>query len=165
MPGIRAGQAVIREHPMAPFAPRGSRVSFADPGRIVAGSADVTLTDPYPMRGARVDEGYLRLLGRWDALFVRVAPEARARRLELRVSGHGKGVLYVGERSFWGSKTRFREYPISGAFRIRHPYFYPDSGGGDLVVTVGRGDGIASLESVALVPPSEPDHVLELRGN
>ena len=165
VPGLRDGQAVIREHPMAPLAPRGSRLSFVAPDRIVANSADVTLTDAYPMRGARVDEGYLRLLGRWDALFVRVAPEARPRRLELRVSGHGKGVLYVGERSFWSGKTRFSEYPMSGAFRIRHPYFYPDSGGGDLIVTTGRGDGIASIASVALVPPSDPDQVYTLPAN
>jgi hypothetical protein len=162
MPGIREGSAVIREHPVAPFAPSGSRVSFDAAGRILAKSADATLTDVYPMRGARVDEGYLRLRGRWDALFLRVAAQARARRLELRVSGHGRGVLYVGERSFWSGKTRFREYSMSGPFRIRHPYHYPESGGGDLIVTVGRGDGQASLASVSLVPPGDPDQVYEL---
>jgi hypothetical protein len=119
----------------------------------------------YLMGGAQVDEGYLRLRGRRDGLFLRVTPEARLRRLELRVNGHGEGTLYVGERSFWSNKTRFREYPMSGAFRIRHPYLFADSGGSDLVITLGRDTGTASIDSVTLVPPSEPENVIELKAS
>jgi hypothetical protein len=163
LPALRDQRLVIREHPVVLFGARASRVRFEAPDRIVTGSADVTLSDLYLMRGARVDEGYLRLRGRWDGIFLRVVPEARGRRLELRLTGHGKGTLYVGERSFWSGKTRFREYAMSGPFRIRHAYQYADSGGGDLLVTTGRGDGLASLDSLALVPPSDPDGVQELR--
>ena len=163
VPGIRAGHATLREYPFVLFGPKGSRLTFADPDRIEVKGADPTASDAYLMRGARIDEGYLRLRGRWDGLFLRVTPEARLRRLELRVNGHGTGSLYIGERSFWSDKTRFREYPMSGAFRIRHPYLFADSGGADLVITLGRGAGVASIDSVALVPPSEPDNVIELR--
>jgi hypothetical protein len=96
-------------------------------------------------------------------LFLRVTPEARPRRLELRVGGHGHGTLYIGERSFWSSKTRFREYPMTGVFRIRHPYLFADSGGSDLLITLGLDTGTASIDSVALVPPSEPESVIELQ--
>jgi hypothetical protein len=163
LPAIREGKLVIREHPVVLFGGRGSRVRFEAPDRIVTQSADATLTDLYLMRGARVDEGYLRLRGRWDGIFMRVVPEARSRALELRVTGHGKGTLYVGERSFWNARTKFREYPISGPFRIRHPYRYAGSGGGDIVVTIGRGDSVASIDALALVPPNDPDAVYELR--
>ncbi len=163
LPGVRAGQVVLREHPFVWFSPSGSRFGFLDPDKIEVKGADATASDAYLMRGARVDEGYLRLRGRWDGLFLRVTPEARLRRLELRVNGHGNGSLYVGERSFWSDKTRFREYRMSGVFRIRHPYLFADSGGSDLVITLGRGAGTASIDSVALVPPSEPENVIELR--
>ncbi len=163
LPGVRAGQAVLREHPFVLFGPKGSRFAFADPDRIEVKGADPTASDAYLMRGARVEGGYLRLRGRWDGLFLRVTPEARPRRLELRVNGHGKGPLYVGERSFWSDKTRFREYAVSGVFRIRHPYLFADSGGPDLVITLGRGAGSASIDLVALVPPSEPENLIELK--
>jgi hypothetical protein len=163
VPAVRDGRLAMREHPLVLLGSRGSRVSFAAPDRIVAKSADVTLSDLYLMRGARVDENYLRLRGRWDGIFMRVVPEARARRLELRVRGHGKGILYIGESSFWSTRTRFREYPMSGTFRFRHPYYFPESGGPDLTVTVGRAGGLASLDSLALVPSGDPDHVYELR--
>jgi hypothetical protein len=51
---------------------------------------------------------------------------------------------------------------MAGAFRIRHPYDYARSGGPDVTVTVGRGGGEAQLESIALVPPGEPDDVLRV---
>jgi hypothetical protein len=71
-------------------------------------------------------------------------------------------VLYVGERSFWTTRTRWATYPLSGAFVIRHPYTYSHSGGGDLLVTTGLGGGEAEIEWVALVPPSEPVDVLRV---
>lgn len=163
LPDVRAGQVVVRQHPFVLFGPRGSRFGFASPDRIEVKGADPTASDVYLMGGARVDEGYLRLRGRRDGLFLRVTPEARLRRLELRVNGHGDGALYVGERSFWSRKTRFREYPMSGAFRIRHPYLFADSGGSDLVITLGLDAGTASIDSVALVPPSEPENVIEIK--
>ncbi len=163
LPAVRDGKLVIRERPVVFFSGRGSRVRFEAPDRIVTQSADATLGDLYLMRGARIDEGYLRLRGRWDGIFLRVLPEARRRKLELRVTGHGKGMLYVGERSFWGGRPQFREYPISGPFRIRHPYLYAQSGGPDLVVTIGRADALASIDAIALVPPTDPERVYELR--
>ena len=163
LPDVRGGQAVVRQHPFVLFGPTGSRFGFASPDRIEVKGADATASDVFPMAGASVDEGYLRLRGRRDGLFLRVTPGARLRRLELRVTGHGEGALYIGERSFWSSKTRFREYPMAGAFRIRHPYLFADSGGPDLVITLGRDAGNASIDSVALVPPSEPEHVIELK--
>jgi hypothetical protein len=45
---------------------------------------------------------------------------------------------------------------VSGPFRLRHPYTFAESGGGDVTVTVGRGGGEADLEWLALVPPGEP---------
>jgi hypothetical protein len=160
LPAVRDGRAVVREHPLVLFGPQGSRVAFTDDAFQVRG-ADPTFGDVHLQRGARVSQGALRLRGRWDGLFLRVLESARSRRLELRVSGHGRGVLYVGEKTFW-TEPRWTTYPMEGAFRARHAFHYPDSGGGDLLVTVGRGGGDAEITAVALVPPREPDDVFEV---
>lgn len=154
-PAIRDGSAAVREHPVVLLGPQGSRVEFRDEDPVVSG-ADATFGDVHLQRSARVDAERLKLQGRWAALFLRVAPEARVRHLELRIAGEGRGPLYVGERSFWSTKTRWTTHLASGAFLVRHPYFYPESGGGDLIVTVGRGGGEALLQWVALVPPGDP---------
>jgi hypothetical protein len=91
-----------------------------------------------------------------------VTEGARARSLELRVAGEGTGTLYVGERGFWSDSVRWTSYPMSGRFRLRHPYRYATSGGGDVSITLGRAAGSADLLSVSLVPPGEPDEVLRL---
>jgi hypothetical protein len=164
LPSIREGRLVLRQHPRVVLGPTGSRFSFGDEvDEVVVKGADATAADVHLQRGALCDEGRLRLRGRWDGLFLRVRPVARLRQLELRLVGHGKGALFVVERSFWASGApRTREYALSGPFRIRHRYLYADSGGPDLLVTTGRGGGVVSLDSVALVAPGDPESPLEL---
>jgi hypothetical protein len=154
VPRIKDGRIAIREHPVRLFGPTGSRVEFRGDDAQVLGGVPA-FGDVHLERGAQVAGETLRLHGRFAAVFLRVLPEARARRLELRIAGSGRGPLYVAERSFW-TEPRWTTYQTSGSFLLRHPYFYPQSGGGDLVVTVGRGGGEASLQWVSLVPPGEP---------
>jgi hypothetical protein len=142
-----------------PFGPKGSRVSFRGGAVRVEGS-ERNFGDVHLQRGARLVDNRLRLRGRFDALFLRAGDVAQQRRLELRVGGRGSGVLYVGERGFWSPKTRWKEYPMGGGFTIRHPYYYPESGGPDLLVALGRDAGEATLDSVALVPANEPEQVI-----
>lgn len=159
-PRIRDGRVVIREHPIKLFAASGSRVEFHDDdARVVGGVA--TFGDVHLERGAQVTGKVLRLHGRFAGLFLRVLPGARGRRLELRIAGTGVGPLYVAERSFW-TDPRWTTYQTSGPFLLRHPYFYPESGGGDVVVTLGRGGGEAALQWVSLVPPGEPVNPLRV---
>jgi hypothetical protein len=160
MPAISDSRAVIREHPMVLMGPKGSRLSFA--GGLQVKGSEAVFGDVLLRRGARVEDGRLRLKGRWDALFLRVEPGARARRLELRVAGRGSGVLYVGERTFWSAAPRWSTYPVSGRFLIRHPYHFPESGGPDLTVTVGKNGGDAELEWVALLPPGDPLNAIQV---
>jgi hypothetical protein len=161
LPGVRGDKAFVREHRMVIAAPPGSRVAFAGDGPVVSG-AEAVFDDVHLLCGARVDGDRLRLRGRWDGLFLRVRPGARSRRLELRVAGKGHGTLYVGERTFWSDAPRWTAYPMSGDVRVRHPYYYPESGGGDVTVTLGRAVGEADLLSIALVPPSEPENPIRL---
>jgi hypothetical protein len=161
LPRIVDGKAEVSEHPIVIAGSRGSRVTFAGETLRVDG-ADETMRDVHEERGARVQAGRLRLRGRWDGLFFRVTDGARARRLELRVAGEGNGTLYVGERSFWSPTVRWTTYPISGRFRLRHPYTFATSGGPDVVVTLGRAAGAADLESLALVPAGEPEGVIRV---
>jgi hypothetical protein len=159
-PGVRERRAFVSEHPLVLFGPEGSRIAVARGALAVVGS-DATLRDAHLQRGARVQGDRLRLRGRWDGVFFRVRQGSRQRRLELRVVGRGNGVLYVGERSF-RQPTRWKEYPMAGSVRIRHPYYFPESGGGEVVVTLGKSPGEADLESVSLVPPGEPENVIRL---
>ncbi|HUG54488.1 MAG TPA: hypothetical protein VMR21_12855 [Vicinamibacteria bacterium] len=161
LPDVVAGRAVVHEHPVVLAGPRGSRVTFTG-GRLRVEGAEETMEDVHETRGAAVHDGHLRLRGRWDGLFLRVTPGARARVLELRVTGQGRGTLYVGERSFRSATTRWTAYPMAGRLRIVHPYAFATSGGPDLEVTLGRAAGSAELESVALVPRGEPDRILRL---
>jgi hypothetical protein len=161
LPGVRGDKAFVREHRMVIADASGSRVAFAGEGPVVSG-AEAVLGDVHLLRGARVDGDRLRLRGRWDGLFLRVRPGARSRRLELRVAGKGRGTIYVGERTFWSDAPRWTAYPMNGDVRVRHPYYYPESGGGDVTVTLGRAVGEADLVSIALVPTGEPDNPLRL---
>jgi hypothetical protein len=164
LPGIEEGKAVIREHPVVVGGARGSRVTFAGDRLRVEGT-DETMQDVHEDRGARVQDGRLRLRGRWDGLFLRATAGARTRSLELRVDGDGSGTLYVGERSFWSPTVRWTTYPMSGRFHVRHPYVYATSGGGDILITLGRAAGTADVDAVSLVPPSDPDgKVFRLEG-
>jgi len=159
-PALEDGRLVIREHRFVPFGPKGSRLRFVD-ARVEVGGTDPNAGDVILLRAARVEDDRLRLAHNWDGLFLRVQPGARSRPLELRVRGEGTGSLYVAEQTFW-SAPRYTTYAMSGRFRIRHPWSYPDSGGADLTLTLGRGKGRAAIESVSLVSPGDPEQVLEL---
>ncbi len=161
LPQLREGRVRVREHRLVLLPPRGSGVHFEGSAPVLTGS-EQTLTDVHLLRGARAEAGRLELRGRGDGLFLRVPEGARPRRLELRVSGTGTGMLYVGEDSFDAPSPRWSTYPVSGRFLVRHPYHFPESGGADLLVTVGRGGGEASLDWVALVAPSDPVSPLRL---
>jgi hypothetical protein len=161
LPRIAGGKVEVREYPIVIGGARGSRVTFSGDGIHVEGG-DETLQDVHEERGARVQDGKLRLRGRWDGLFLRVSDAARGRSLQLRVIGEGSGVLYVGERSFWSAAVRWTTYPISGRFHVNHLYDGATSGGPDILVTLGRAAGMADIQSVALVPRGEPDGVIRL---
>lgn len=162
LPAVVDGRAVLREQVVVPFGPSGSRVRFEGEGPRVSGS-DATLGDLHLERGARVDGQALRLSARWEGLGFRLQPRARMLPLELRLVGRGRGTLYVGESSLWSPKPRWKEYAMNGPFRFVHRYEYATSGGDDLFVTIGKGDGEARLELVAIVPPGEPDEALGVR--
>ena len=74
--------------------------------------------------------------------------------------GRGSGVLAVGEKTFW-TPPRWDEHRVAGAFRLRVPYSYADSGGADIRLVSRSGE--IELTSVALVPPGEPENVIRLR--
>jgi hypothetical protein len=150
-PAVVEGRAVVRRHPVVPLGPTGAEVAFAGARLIVAGTPD-SLGDVHMQRRARVEGDGLRLEGRWAGLFMRVRESARVSRQELRVEGRGSGTLYVGESTFWSVRPRWSEYRMTGGFSIRHPYHYPESGGPDVLVTVGRGGGEATLSRVSLEP-------------
>jgi hypothetical protein len=159
LPRLDDGKVRIHEHRVVPFAPRGSRVSAGGSRLLVEGS-DATLGNVHLQGAARVEAGKIRLQSPGDALFARVVPESRARRLELRVSGRGRGTLLVNETSFWSVLPKSEERPVNGEFRLKLPYYYPESGGGDLTVSLAAGS--IELVSLSLVPPTEPENVIRL---
>ena len=159
-PDVRERRAFIREHRLVPFGPRGSRIGF-EGDRLALGGSEATFEDVHLEAGARIHNGSLRLNRRWDALFLRVTAEARVRRLELRIDGHGTGTLYVGERSFSSEAPRWSTYPVKGTLRVRHAYRYLDSAGPDLLVTIGKSPGDFAITSVALVAPDEPENSIQ----
>jgi hypothetical protein len=161
LPAVHEGRAVVREFPFVAFGPTGSRASFRGE-RLELTGADATMGDVHLVYAARLDGDKLRLKGRWDGLFLRVLPAARLRDLELRIAGRGQGTLYVGERTFWSEAPRWSTYPMSGGFRIRHPYRFAESGGPDVVVTLGKSPGEAALDAVTLVPRGAPESSIEM---
>ena len=158
LPGLLDGRWRTREYRFVVGGATGSRFTFGGDDVVVSG-ADATAGDIHLLGGARVSAGRAALEVPGDGLFLRVRPVARLRALELRVVGQGSGTLAVGEGSFW-SPPRVKEYAVAGTFRLRHRYLYAESGGADLTVEVERGR--ASLASVALVAPGDPDNPLEL---
>jgi hypothetical protein len=160
LPAVRDGRATVREHPVVLFGPKGSKAAFGSGDAPIVTGADATFGDVHLQRGARAEAARLRLKGHWDGVFLRVLDPAKPRRLQLRIAGRGQGTLYVGERTFW-SEPRWTSYPMAGPFQIRHPYHFPESGGADLTVTIGRAAGEAELLSVALVPPTAPENVIQ----
>ena len=150
-PAVVEGRAIVRRHPIVPLGPTGAEVAFVG-DRLVVGGTPESLGDIHMQRRARVVGDGLRLEGRWAGLFMRVRSGARVSRQELLIEGRGCGTLYVGESTFWSARPRWSEYRMNGSFSIRHRYNYPESGGADVVVTVGRGGGEATLSRVSLKP-------------
>jgi hypothetical protein len=159
VPGREEGRLVVRDYAVAPSGPFGSFVSFAKAPVAPAG-VDRTMSAFRLEAGARVVAGRLELRAAGDGLAFRVPEGSRPRRLELRIVGRGQGTVGVGESAF-GKETRWRDREVSGPFRLRVPYHFPVSGGPDLRVAL-RSGGPVAVESVALVPPSEPENVLRL---
>lgn len=158
-PGLEGRRLVLRERVVAPSRGSGSFLSFARTPPAPTG-VDGTMSAVRLEAGARVGAGRLELKAPGDGLGFRVPEGARPRRLEIRIAGRGAGTLGLGESDF-GRETRWRERAVSGSFRLRLPYHFAESGGPDLRVTLRSGGPIA-LESVALVPPTEPENVLRL---
>ena len=158
-PGLEGRRLVVRERVVAPAGASGSFLSFAKASPAPTG-VDRTMSTVRFEAGARVVAGRLELKATGDGLGFRVPEGARPRRLEVRIAGRGTGTLGLGEGDF-GKETRWRERAVSGSFRFELPYYHPESGGPDLRVTLRSGGPIA-IESVALVPPSEPENVLRL---
>jgi hypothetical protein len=158
-PGLEGGRLVVRERVLAPEGSTGSFLSFAKTPPAPTG-VDRTMTAVRLEAGARVSSGRLELRAPGDGLCFRVVAGGRLRRLEVRIAGQGQGTLGLAE-SGSGNTTRWRERSVSGSFRLRLPYYFPDSGGPDLRVSL-RSGGPVSIQSVALVPPSEPENVIRL---
>ena len=120
LPAVRNGRALVREHPVVLFGPKGSRAAFGSGDAPVVTGADATFGAAHLQRWARAEAARLRLKGHWDGLFLRVLDDAKKRRLQLRIAGRGQGALSVGERTFW-SEPRWTTYTIYGPFHLRHP--------------------------------------------
>jgi hypothetical protein len=159
LPGLEGRRLVAREGVIAPRGASGSFLSFAR-ARPVPTGVDATMSALRFEGGARVVAGRLELEAAGDGLGFRVPEGSHPRRLEVRIAGRGQGTLGLGESAF-GKETRWRDRAVSGSFRLRLPYHFPESGGPDLRVTLRSGGPIA-IESVALVPPSEPESVIRL---
>lgn len=157
--GVEGRRLVVREHAVVGGGRSGSFVAFGPAGARPTG-LDATMEALRFERGARVEADRLVLREAGDGLAFRVREGARQRRLELRVVGRGTGSLGVGARGFW-SGVRWRERAVSGGFRLRFPYASPEAGGPDVTVVL-RGGGPLSIESIALVPPGDPEDVLRL---
>jgi hypothetical protein len=159
VPAIADRHAVLREHVLVVGGTEGSRVAFVGEGPLVTGS-ELTLGDVALEGGARVLLDTVELRAAGDGIFLRVREGARQRRLELRIAGRGRGTLAVSEGGFWNTTPRTATEVVGGDFRIRHPYFYPESGGGDLRVTLRA--GTVEIRSLALVPPGEGENAIRL---
>jgi len=159
VPAVEGRRLTSRQRVFSPRGAAGSFVSFARLPPVPTG-ADATF-DGLRFEGeSRFEAGLLALQKEGDGLGFRVREGARPRRLEIRIVGRGTGRIGVAE-SGSGSGTRWRDESVAGPFRLRLPYYFEDSGGADVRVVL-RGNGQVSIESVALVPPSEPDNVLRL---
>jgi hypothetical protein len=159
VPARRDGRWVVNTYPVVPGAPQGSLVEFGSAGPIVVGSEPV-FGPVFLDGGARIEGTRLVLEAPGDGLFLRVAEGARLRRLELRVAGRGRGTIVIGERTFW-TEPRWTVHPVDGDFRLRKPYYYPESGGPDVRIALSA-SGAVELRRVSLVLPGEPENVVRL---
>jgi hypothetical protein len=157
--GVEGRRLVVRQRAIGGDATTASLVSIAS-GRLHLTGADATMEAVRAEQGARIEGDRLTLSSPGDRLVFRVREVARQRRLEVRIKGSGRGTLGLGEGSFW-SPVRWREQAVAGSFRLRLPYQFAGSGGSDLVVAL-RAGGPLAIESVALVPPHEPEKVIRL---
>ncbi|HVO13030.1 MAG TPA: hypothetical protein VMX54_19980 [Vicinamibacteria bacterium] len=157
--GVEGRRLVVREHALVRGSLSGSFVSFADGGLRATGS-DATLVALRLEQGARVVGHRLELAAPGDGIAFRVREGARSRRLELRLAGRGQGTVAVGEAGFW-TGARWRERTVAGPFRLRLPYAFAETGAADLSVVL-RAGGPLALDSVALVPPGDPENVIRL---
>jgi hypothetical protein len=158
-PGLESGRLVSRERVLAPEGSTGSFLSFGKTPVAPIG-VERTMSAVRLEAGARVASGRLELMAPGDALCFRVPAGAQLRHLEVRVTGQGQGTVGL-EESGSGNASRWRDRAVSGAFRLRLPYYFPDSAGPDLRLSL-RSGGPVAIESVALVPPTEPEDVLRL---
>jgi len=159
LPGLEGRRLVTRTRTVTPSGASGSFVSFGKTPPAPTG-VDRTISALRLDAGARVVGGRLELRAAGDGLGFRVPEGARPRRLEVRIAGRGTGTLGLGESDF-GKETRWRDRAISGVFRLRLPYHFAESGGPELRVSLRSGGPIA-IESVGLVPPTDPENVLRL---
>jgi hypothetical protein len=159
VPALEGRRLTSRERTFSPRGAAGSFVSFAKIPPAPTG-ADQTFDGLRFDGGARFEAGALELLAEGDGLGFHVREGARPRRLEVRIVGRGTGRIGLAE-SGSGGATRWRDAAVTGAFKLRLPYFYAESGGAELRLAL-RSGGPVAIESVALVPPSEPDNVLRL---
>jgi len=159
IPAVEGRRLTSRQQVFSPRGAAGSFVSFARLPPAPTG-ADATFDGLRFEGDSRFEAGALALSKEGDGLAFQVREGARARRLEIRIVGRGTGRIGVAE-SGSGSGTRWRDQAVAGPFRLRLPYFFADSGGADVRVVL-RGGGPISIESVALVPPSEPENVLRV---
>ena len=159
VPALEGRRLTSRQRAFSPRGAAGSFVSFARLPPVPTG-VDATFDGLRFEGDARFEAGLLALQKDGDGLAFRVREGVRMRRLELRIVGRGTGRIGVAE-SGSGSGTRWRDETVAGPFRLRVPYYFEDSGGADVRVVL-RGSGPVSIESVALVPPSEPENVLRL---
>jgi hypothetical protein len=157
--GLEGRRLVVRERAIVRSADSGSFVSFAS-GHLRPTGAETTMEALHLEQGARVESDRLELRSPGDGLAFRVREGARPRRLELRVVGRGQGTVGLAEKSFWKT-AHWSERVVSGAFRLRLPYSFAESGAAELTVAL-RAGGPITLESVALVPPTEPENVIRL---
>lgn len=159
LPGIDGRRLVIRQHAFGGNASTASLAAFQG-GRLRLTGADATMEGVRLEQGARIEADRLVLTGPGDGLAFRVREGARPRRLEVRVAGSGSGTLGLGAGSFHRPAS-WHTREVAGRFRLRLPYSFAQAGGADLVVAL-RGGGPLTLESVALVPPGEPENVIRL---
>ncbi len=150
---------VVRERTLVHGGTTAGFVSFKA-GALRPTGADPTMEALRLEAGARVVGDRLELRTAGDGIAFRVREGSRIRKLELRIAGSGRGVLGIGE-SQAGQDVRWHDHTVAGPFQLRIPYTYALANGPDLMVAL-RSGGPLALESLALVPPTDPEHVIRL---